>query len=60
MVAEQTLGVGQFPRGGDLGPPENERLLVEDTCVHEDQHEDRRKAVGLGSHVQGLRLQRGG
>jgi len=52
MVAEQTLGVSQLSCGSDLSPPENERLLVEHTGVHEDQHEDRGQAVGLGCHMQ--------
>lgn len=60
MVAEETLGVGQFSCGGYLGPSEDERLLVEHPGVHEDQHEDGGQAVGLRRHAQRMRFQGGG
>lgn len=60
IVAEQALGVGQFSCGGDLGSPQHQRLLVEHTGVHEDQHKDRGQAVSLGRHSQRVMLQQGG
>lgn len=57
MVTEQALGVCQFSGGSNLSSPQHERLLVEHTGVHEDQHKDRGQAVSLGCHSQGVWLQ---
>lgn len=60
VVAQEALRVGQLPRGGDLGAAQHQRLLVEHAGVHENEHEDRGQAVGLGRHPQRVVLGRGG
>lgn len=52
MVTEQTLGICQFPCGGDLSSPQHEWLLIEHAGMHEDQHEDGGQAVSLGGDLQ--------
>ena len=56
MVAEQALGVCQFPCCSDLSPPQHQRLLVEHPAVQEDHHEHRGEAVSLRCHSQGMWL----
>lgn len=60
VVAQEALRVGQLPRGGDLGAAQHQRLLVEHAGMHEDEHEDRGQAVGLGRHPQRVVLGQGG
>lgn len=59
IVTQEALRVGQLPRGGNLGATQHQRLLVQHPGMHQDEHQHRGQAVGLGRHPQWVVLGHG-